>query len=96
MEVQKIISEMTLEEKAQLCSGSDFWSTRNIDRLGVPAAMMTDGPCGLRKQTMNADHLGLNESVKAVSYPTGSCVACSFDRELIRRSGEALGDECQA
>ncbi len=96
MNVQKIISEMTLEEKAQLCSGSNFWFTQNIDRLGVPAVMMTDGPCGLRKQTMNADHLGMNESVKAISYPTGSCVACSFDRELIRRSGEALGEECQA
>ncbi len=96
MDVKKLVSQMTLEEKAGICSGSDFWHTRGVDRLGVPTVMVTDGPCGLRKQAGETDHLGLNESVKAVSYPTGSCVACSFDRDLIRRSGEALGDECQA
>ncbi len=96
MDIKKIVSQMTLEEKAEMCSGSDFWHTRAIERLDVPAVMVTDGPCGLRKQAGETDHLGLNASVAAVSYPTGSCVACSFDRELIRESGEALGDECQA
>ncbi len=96
MDVKKILSQMTLEEKAALCSGADFWHTRGVERLGVPAVMVTDGPCGLRKQAGETDHLGLNESVKAISYPTGSCVASSFDRELIRKSGEALGEECQA
>lgn len=96
MDIKKIISQMTLEEKASMCSGSDFWHTRGVERLGVPAVMVTDGPCGLRKQAGESDHLGLNDSVKAISYPTGSCVACSFDRDLIRKSGEALGEECQA
>lgn len=58
--------------------------------------MVSDGPCGIRKQSDAADHLGLNASVPATSYPTGSCMACSFDRELFRRSGEVLGHACQA
>ncbi len=96
MDLKKLISEMTLEEKASLCSGSDFWHTRGMERLGIPAVMVTDGPCGLRKQAGDTDHLGLNASVKAISYPTGSCIASSFDRVLIRESGEYLGEECQA
>lgn len=96
MDIKKLASEMTLEEKASFCSGSDFWHTRGLERLGIPAVMVTDGPCGLRKQAGETDHLGLNASVKAISYPTGSCIASSFDRALIRESGEYLGEECQA
>ena len=96
MDVKKLVSEMTLEEKASFVSGGDFWHSQGIQRLGIPAVMLTDGPCGLRKQEGETDHLGLNDSVKAISYPTGSCVACSFDRDLIRESGEALGEEAQS
>ena len=96
MDLAALIAQMTLEEKAQLCSGSDFWHSQGIERLEIPAVMLTDGPCGLRKQAGASDHLGLNDSVTAISYPTGSCIACSFDRELLKESGEALGEECQA
>ena len=96
MDTKNLVSQMTLEEKAKFCSGADFWHVEGLPRLGIPSVMVTDGPCGLRKQAGESDHLGLNASVTAVSYPTGSCVACSFDRRLIRESGEALGDECQA
>lgn len=96
MDVKNLVSQMTLEEKAQMCSGESFWFTRGIERLGIPAVSITDGPCGIRKQEGKADHLGLNASVKAISFPTGSCVACSFDRELIKESGVVLGEECQA
>ncbi len=96
MDIKKLVSQMTLEEKASLCSGADFWHTRGVERLGIPSVMVTDGPCGLRKQAGETDHLGLNASVKAISYPTGSCIASSFDRNLIRESGEYLGEECQA
>ena len=91
--VRELLSKMTLEEKAAMCAGSDFWHTKGVERLGVPSVMVTDGPCGLRKQAGESDHLGLNASVTAVSYPTGSCIASSFDRELIQRSGEILGEE---
>ncbi len=96
MDIKNLVSQMTLEEKARFCSGADFWHVEGLERLGIPFVMVTDGPCGLRKQAGESDHLGLNASVTAVSYPTGSCVACSFDRQLIRESGEVLGEECQA
>lgn len=95
MDVEKLLSEMTLEEKASLCSGGDFWHTKSIKRLGIPEVMVTDGPHGLRKQAEESDHLGLADSVKAVCFPTASALACSFDTELARTIGEALGDECQ-
>lgn len=44
MEIKQIVKELTLEEKASLCSGSDFWHTQEIERLGIPRVMMCDGP----------------------------------------------------
>lgn len=87
---------MTLEEKAGLCSGLDFWHTKPVERLGIPSVMMSDGPHGLRKQESEADHLGLNESVKAVCFPAGCATASSFDVDLMEKLGETLGEECQA
>ena len=94
--IKQLISQMTLEEKAGLCSGLDFWHTKAVKRLGVPNIMVSDGPTGLRKQDQNGDHLGVNDSIKAVSFPSGCLTACSFDRDLLRMEGEVLGDECQA
>ncbi len=96
MDIKNIIAQMTLEEKAGLCSGDDFWHTKSVERLGIPKVMMSDGPHGLRKQDLEADHLGINESIKAVCFPTGVATAASFDRELLHTLGEALGNECQA
>ena len=62
--VKKIVSQMTLEEKAGMCSGKDFWHLKSVERLGIPEVMVTDGPHGLRKQAENTDHLGINESIK--------------------------------
>lgn len=94
--MKNIISQMTLEEKAGLCSGFDFWHTKGIERLGVPSEMVSDGPHGLRKQDQAADHLGINDSIKAVCFPAGCATASSFDRDLLRKLGETLGEECQA
>ena len=96
MDIKKLISEMTLEEKASLCSGRDFWHSQNVDRVGIPSAMMCDGPHGLRKQKGEGDHLGINESIETVCYPTASALAASFDKELLRELGETLGEECQS
>lgn len=95
-DLKELISQMTLEEKAGLCSGLDFWHTKPVERLGIPSIMMSDGPHGLRKQESEADHLGLNESVKAVCFPAGCATASSFDVDLMEELGETLGEECQA
>lgn len=92
----ELISQMTLEEKAGMCSGADFWRLKGVERLGIPSVMVTDGPHGLRKQAEAGDHLGINESEKAVCFPAGCATASSFDRELIRKQGETIGQECQA
>ncbi len=95
-DIKSIINQMTLEEKAGMCSGADFWHLKGVERLGIPQVMVCDGPHGLRKQAEAADHLGLNESVEAVCFPTACATACSFDRELLETMGAVIGDECQA
>ena len=95
-DLKKLVASMTLEEKAGMCSGADFWNTKAVERLGIPSVMMSDGPHGMRKQEGEADHLGLNESVEAVCFPAACATASSFDVDLIRQMGEILGEECQA
>lgn len=95
-QMKELVSQMTLEEKAGMCSGADFWHTEAIERLGIPATMVSDGPHGLRKQDDKADHLGVNDSIKAVCFPAGCGTAASFNRELLTQMGEVLGNECQA
>lgn len=96
LDVKKLVNELTLEEKASLCSGADFWHTKAIDRLNIPAAMVSDGPHGICKQESLADHMGVAESIKAIGFPTASAMACSFDRDLLHKVGDALGEECVA
>lgn len=95
-DIQNLISQMTLEEKAGMCSGADFWQLKSVERLGIPSVKVTDGPHGLRAQDEQADHLGINESIKAVCFPTGCATASSFDRQLLKKIGKAIGQECQA
>ena len=94
--IRDLVSQMTLEEKAGLCSGEDFWHTKAVERFGIPSVMVSDGPHGLRKQDEAADHLGINDSIKAVCFPAGCALASSFDRELAEKMGETIGQECQA
>lgn len=95
-DIRKIISEMTLEEKAGMCSGRDFWHLKEVNRLGIPAIMTADGPHGLRKQEEKGDHLGVNESIQAVCFPAAAGLAASFNRSLFEQIGQVLGKECQA
>ena len=95
MDIKALIAQMTLEEKAGLCSGLDFWHTKPVDRLDVPSVMVSDGPHGLRKQDQEADHLGMNDSIKAVCMPAACATAASFDRRLIYKMGESIGSSCQ-
>lgn len=95
-DIDKIIEGLTLEEKASLCSGVGSWHTQSIEKKGIPAVMVSDGPHGLRKMDLNADKPGVNNSIKAVCFPTGSAVASSFDPELAYRIGQTIGEECAA
>jgi len=95
-DIRAIVAQMTLDEKAGMCSGLDFWHLKGVERLGIPSIMVTDGPHGLRKQDMSADHLGLFDSVPATCFPSAAGLASSWNRDLIREVGVALGEECQA
>ncbi|WP_217362501.1 glycoside hydrolase family 3 C-terminal domain-containing protein [Flavobacterium sp. M31R6] len=89
---KKLVSQMTLEEKASLCSGETAWSTQAIPRLGIPSIFMTDGPHGLRK----AVGFDFTNSVPATCFPTASALASSWNTALAQKMGEALAIESQA
>lgn len=93
---EEIINKMTLEEKASLMSGKDFWQTQNIDRLNIESIFLADGPHGIRKQAGSADHLGLNESIKATCFPTAAGMANTFNPKLALEMAEALGYEAKS
>ncbi len=93
MKYQTIIDQLTLEDKVALCSGADFFSTKPFEKYGIPAISMADGPHGLRKQEAAADQLGVNKSMPSTSFPTASLSACSWDRDLLREMGAAIGEE---
>ena len=96
MKYKEIIDRMTLEEKIALCSGKDFWHTKDFEKYGIPSMMMCDGPHGLRKQEDAADMLGVNASVPATAFPTAAATGCSFDTELLGKIGAAITEEAKA
>ncbi len=94
--VSALLGELTLEEKAALCLGSDFWHTCPVARLGIPAIMVADGPHGLRKQAAEGDHAGIGGSVPATCFPTAAALGSSWDAALVRRVAAAIGAEARA
>jgi len=93
MNNKDIISRMTLEEKASLMSGKNFWQTQDLERLNIPSMFLADGPHGIRKQAVDADQIGLNEGIPATCFPTAATVANSWNEELGERVGGYLGEE---
>ena len=93
MKHDELIKQMTLEEKASLTSGKNFWETQNIDRLEIPSMFLSDGPHGIRKQAAAADHLGLNASIPSTCFPTAVTMASSWNPALCEELGTALGKE---
>jgi beta-glucosidase len=93
--IKNTISNMTLEEKLALLSGKDFWRTKDYEKYGLPSIEMADGPCGLRKQLEECDHLGIHQSAPATAQLSGPTLASSWSKELIYQVGEALGTECR-
>lgn len=96
MDIERMLAELTLPEKAALVSGKNSWYTAAIERLGIPALMMTDGPSGLRKQTADSRTTNINDSVQAITYPAAALSASSWNTDLLRQLGEHLGDEARA
>lgn len=90
--IKDLLSQLTLEEKASLCSGENNWSSKAIKRLGIPSIYMTDGPHGLRKE---ADD-GFGNSKPATCFPTAACLAASWNPALLTKVGQAIGKECQS
>ncbi|WP_295731403.1 glycoside hydrolase family 3 C-terminal domain-containing protein [uncultured Limosilactobacillus sp.] len=91
---REFVNGLTLEEKASLVTGHDFWFTATVP--GVDKMMMTDGPSGLRKQADSSDALGLNDSVDAVCFPSSALTASSFDDDMLFKLGEHLGVAAKA
>jgi beta-glucosidase len=92
---KSLVSQMTLKEKTSLLSGSDDWNTKPVDRLGLKKVMVADGPHGLRKEVLPVPKTG-KSTLRATCFPTACATACSFDRDLLRRLGEAIAEECRA
>ncbi len=93
MKHEEIISKLTLDQKAALMTGRDFWSTVAYEELGVPSASLSDGPHGIRKQAAASDHLGLNASIPATCFPTAATMANTWNEELGEEMGVRLGTE---
>ena len=94
MDIEKILSQMTVEEKAALVSGTDFMYTNPIPRLGIPSLNVSDGPHGLRKQLRGGDN-GISLSEPSTAFPTAACTASGWNPDNTRRMGEAIAEECR-
>ena len=79
-----IVKQMTLEEKIAYIGGYESWYVRAIDRLGLPAVRMADGPQGVRNNT------------RSTLYPSGVAAAATWDVELIEQMGVSLGKDSRA
>ena len=87
---EKLLSEMTLEEKASLCSGLTYWLTKPVDRLGIPSVWMSDGPNGMRKEKESAGTNIMQPSEKSTCFPTAVTTASSWDINLLEKVGSTL------
>lgn len=96
MEIKETISKMSLEEKIAFCTGADFWHTKTLPRLGIPAVKMSDGPHGLRCQEGEADMIGVNKSLPATCFPAAVTAGATWNRALYAAEGEAIGQEALA
>ncbi|MFI3228563.1 MAG: glycoside hydrolase family 3 C-terminal domain-containing protein [Bacillota bacterium] len=94
--IEELISSMSVAEKALMCSGRKFWFTRGIKKYAIEPYMMTDGPHGLRKQDQSADNLGINDAIEATCFPPAVTLASSWNRDVLKRVGEAIGEEAKA
>lgn len=91
-----LLDQLTLEEKIGLLDGADLWRTKQVERLGIPSIMLSDGPHGLRVQYDEGDHLGREGSEPATCFPPAVAIAASWNRKLACAVGAALANEARA
>lgn len=96
MDKEQIVKSLTIEQKVKLLTGESFWKTHAIKALDLPSITLTDGPHGLRKSVSHDALNTLNESVKAVAYPTAATLANSFDESLIESVGRQIALHAKA
>jgi len=87
-DVEVLLARLTLDEKAALTAGADFWTLVSIDRVGIPPVRVTDGPNGARGSAL----FGLGGET-AVCAPCGSALGATWDPALVERVGVMLGEE---
>lgn len=93
MEIQKLLKELTTEEKAALVAGTDFMYTNPVPRLGISSIRMSDGPHGLRVQQEGGDN-GVAGSESATAFPTAAATASSWNPDNTYKMGQAIAEEC--
>lgn len=95
MKYKDVIEKMSLEEKASLCVGNDYWHSLELEKYGIPKITMSDGPHGLRVQKTKADNLGINESEISTCFPASASLGNTWNRELVYLLGKTLGKEAR-
>ena len=95
-EIEKLLQELTIEEKAALLEGYQSWMTNAVPRLGIPAIHLTDGPVGVRKKTDDVGDgvMGLGQSFPSTAFPTSVTIANGWNQENAEKMGRAIGEEC--
>ncbi len=93
-EITNVIKKMSLEEKAALCTGAGPWTTTPVERLGVPEMTVTDGPHGVRR--VEDIQSFITASLPATCFPTATCMASTWDVDLVHQVGAAIAEECIA
>lgn len=94
---KSILASLTLEEKASLCSGMTNWLTQSVEKAGIPAVWVSDGPSGLRKEKVKESGTNvMGEAEPATCFPGAATLACSWDTELAEEVGSAIARECKA
>ncbi|MDR1824693.1 MAG: glycoside hydrolase family 3 C-terminal domain-containing protein [Bifidobacteriaceae bacterium] len=83
-----LVAQLTIEEKVALVSGADFWSTTPIERIGLRAMVLSDGPSGVRGPIWD-------ERSPSLNLPNGSALGASWDTALARRYGAAAAAEAR-
>jgi beta-glucosidase len=93
---QNVLQRMNLRDKIAMCSGADFWHTKEMPSYGIPSLMMADGPHGLRLQQDKGDRMGIHRSAPATCFPAAVTTACSWDETLVGTIARAIAREAVA